>query len=360
MQFLVDTLTKQQVASDATDQERQGLAGDGAGRGSACRLGLAAGAGGTLDQPVEGAAHELGAPALRYAPGEGHAAALAVDAEHGPDDRLLRRLRIPDQERKQQRGARQTSGFLAQVALVEFQRRLAVEFLENAATGARDAPARTERIPASGTAVRNPDRAPIEAQCRGASRTDGGADANDGVLETRAIACEATTDRNMVADGFLQAGGQRAAVDAHAIGQQDHSGKLLPVQILAQQAAEPAPRVLGPRRIGDVRLDQTEPGVAKTAGDRDQSVLVEIVIKDGSCRTAAEAQGPWADPRERLWRLGRGDGARRPEIEHEIGTGQPIGAGPAHAPANPGSPPQLVHPHVGRAPGLGATLQPQG
>ena len=142
----------------------------------------------------------------------------------------------------------------------------------------------------------------------------------------------------MVADGFLQAGGQRAAVDAHAIGQQDHSGKLLPVQILAQQAAEPAPRVLGPRRIGDVRLDQTEPGVAKTAGDRDQSVLVEIVIKDGSCRTAAEAQGPGADPRERLWRLGRGDGARRPEIEHEIGTGQPIGAGPAHAPANPGSP----------------------
>ena len=84
-------------------------------------------------------------------------------------------------------GAGQALGvFLAEIALVEIERRLAVELEQHVALGAGDAAARAELVPAAGAAVADADRSAVEADGGDACRCCGAPSAPTRVSSNRA------------------------------------------------------------------------------------------------------------------------------------------------------------------------------
>ena len=80
---------------------------------------------------------------------------------------MVRTFGIENAERKQQPGARQAPRFfLAQIALVEIERRAAVELEQHIAARAGDLAPRPELVPAAGAAMADADCRTIEADRR--------------------------------------------------------------------------------------------------------------------------------------------------------------------------------------------------
>ena len=103
----------------------------------------------------------------RHIAGERHRARLVVDRENGADDVVVRPLRIEDAQREQQTGTGQTPRlFLAEIAFVKIERRLAVELEQHVAVRSGDLAPRPELVPAAGAAVTDTDRLAVEPDRR--------------------------------------------------------------------------------------------------------------------------------------------------------------------------------------------------
>src|SRR5918994_6947255 len=106
--------------------------------------GLTGGLAGSVDQLIEGGAHQLGGTAFRNVTGEDHGAGGVVGADDGADD--LAPVRTGQAERKQQSGTGQPFSLLTQVALVEIERRFIIELMENIVGGAGDPALQSEGL----------------------------------------------------------------------------------------------------------------------------------------------------------------------------------------------------------------------
>src|SRR4051812_26529570 len=103
----------------------------------------------------EGGAHELGGAALRHVAGKHHGAGGVIGTDDGPHD--LAPVRPGDAEREQQRRAGKAICLIAQITLVEVERRFVVEPVEHIVAGPCDPASRPERLPAAVTAVTDDD-----------------------------------------------------------------------------------------------------------------------------------------------------------------------------------------------------------
>src|SRR5579872_6425820 len=140
-------LAHEQTAADAADEN-----GDGVAAKSLADAvdGLPCGRSRAGRQPIEISTHELRGPILRYVAGECHGPRLAVDGEDGADNIVLRPLGIENAQWEQQTGSGQSLGLgFAEIALIEIERGLAIEFEQYIAARFGYPAARSKFVPAA-------------------------------------------------------------------------------------------------------------------------------------------------------------------------------------------------------------------
>src|SRR6476660_1490349 len=206
LDFVDGALAHQQTPADAADQNGKAWVAMLRIKSAA---GLARRIGGAGGETIQVSAHQLRRPALRDVAGEGHRALVAIDRQYSAHDRGIGPLQVVDLDGKQQCGAGQPFRFVRpEIALVEIERRLAIELIEDIARGSRHLPAGSEQVPSAGAAMADPDGAAIEADAgndAGARRAIG---PDQRLLEVGAVAGQSPGQRNVRADGFADPGYQ--------------------------------------------------------------------------------------------------------------------------------------------------------
>mmetsp|Transcript_70489 Transcript_70489/g.166252 ORF Transcript_70489/g.166252 Transcript_70489/m.166252 type:complete len:286 (+) Transcript_70489:851-1708(+) len=242
--------------------------------------------------------------------GQRHAALRLVDAQDGAHQAALAVVVAEHREREQQARTRQLAGMVAKVALVDVQRRLTVQLVEHVVAGSRDLARRAERHPAAIAAEVELQRVAIQADRQQLIVRQTLGRQHPGLLEV-GVASQSARDRHPAERG-AQALDQRAAVDLHALRQQQHRAEA----VAGQGRGETPPGVF---RV--VHADQ--PGHAGAQahpleGDRrdDEGVIAHAAVGNlAGGRTAGE-DGPRR--RHREWPGQRLQPARRTEGQHEL------------------------------------------
>ena len=142
-------------------------------------------------------------------------------------------------EREEEPGRRQARGVLAEVALVELERGLAVELVEHVGRGAGDHPLGAERVPAAERPAADPQPRSREGDRQDAGRAELAVPDQLGAGEARAVAGETPGDRTPGGRRAREAGDQRRPVDLKALGEHQHVREIRDGGELAGRAPRP-------------------------------------------------------------------------------------------------------------------------
>ena len=183
-----------------------------------------------IHQAVEIGPHQLRLRAFRHVAGKGHRLLLFVHgqdgAHHGP---VVVGAEGQCQREMQGRG-RQTGGQFAEIAFVEFQGRLAVEFEQHVAPGTGDAALRAEDVPATAGTVTHPH--PIAVDADGGHPPGGRPPIVQypGPFESVTVTGQPAGDDHVFRQHGIQAIHQFGPVHRQAVGQHQHTAQALPGQ----------------------------------------------------------------------------------------------------------------------------------
>ena len=254
-----------------------------------------------VDDPFGVPAQHLCRRALGDLSGEHHALSLLVDVQDGADDVGVVTEPGAHGEGEQERGGGQARRALAEVVLVERERRLAVELEEHAALRPGDEALRTEWSPTAARPVADLDGGPVQADRSDVTGRWPPVDQHPGAHESVAVRCEAPGDRHRAAGPEGQALRQSTAVDLQAVAQHEDPSEV--VTSFEQAPAEGSPDVPGARLAHRLRL-QREPR-AREARDRHRHrSVVHAGVEDRARRRATRHHRV----RERVQHLGQGGG----------------------------------------------------
>ena len=220
-------------------------------------------------------------------------------------------------------GAGQPLGFVGpEIALIEIERRLAIELIEDIAYGSRHLPAGSEQVPSAGAAMADPDGSPIEADAgndAGARRAIG---PDQRLLEVGAVAGQSPGQWDVRADGFTDPGYQLAAVDVQAVGQDEHAREVVGMERPPERLAE----VPGAVRVADLLPAQPQLRRFETYRCRDYFVVADVVVVDLPTGAAAQHMGGRIHGAQLFVPAAAGERLTRAEVEHERGvTDFPLG-----------------------------------
>ena len=231
--LLVDALAHHQLAANAADQDREALATAGLHLPGALGRHL-----GAVEQFVGARMHQFQGTVQLDRPGQRQAAAALVNAQNGSNqpDRLA--IRAQNRERKEQPGGRQVLGVLAEIALVDVQRGLAVKFIKNVAVAARDRALGAKGLPSAKAPVREDQRVAVQAQSDHLLVGDTLRAPGPGLPEGAAVAGQAAGQRDALAHHRGDPLDQGAAVDLRS-GSEDQHGAQIGA---AELAADALPR----------------------------------------------------------------------------------------------------------------------
>src|SRR4029077_4081705 len=320
LDFIDGALAHQQTPADAADQNGKAWVAMLRIKSAA---GLARRVGGAGGETIQVSAHQLRRPALRDVAGEVHRALVAIDRQHGAHDGGVGPLQVVDLNGKQQCGAGQPLRFVGpEIALIEIERRLAIELIEDIAYGSRHLPAGSEQVPSAGAAMADPDGSAIEADAGndpGARRAIG---PDQRLLGVGAVAGQSPGQRNVRADGFTDTGYQLAAVDVQAVGQDEHAREVVGVERPPERLAE----VPGAVRVADLLPAQPQLRRFETYCCRDYFVVTDVVVVDLPTGAAAEHMGGRKHGAQLFVSAAAGKRLTRAKVEHERGVADvPLG-----------------------------------
>ena len=221
-----------QAPADAAHRDHQGVAVPGEELG-----GLPSGIAGAADQLVGVGPHQAGDAARRDVSGEGQRTVFFANAEDGPHQRFVAAVLAPHREREQQGRPGQALRTLAQVGLVQVERRLAVELVQHIAAGAGDAPLRSEVRPSGVATVAHPQAVAVQTDGADAVLLGHPVVEHPGAAEAVTVACQTPCDHDPFRQAAGQASHQGCAIHAQAIREHEDRAQAFSGQLVCQAAA---------------------------------------------------------------------------------------------------------------------------
>jgi hypothetical protein len=189
-----------------------------------------------------------------------------------------------DRQGKQQRRAGQRRRVLAQVPLVQRQRRLAVQLVQHVAGRARHAPERPERIPAAGRPVPDPEAIAVEPDRNDRVRLQPAFGEDDRLAKLGAVGGHAARDDDLRRQHVTEARDDVRSVDAQSVAEHEHADQV----VGGERPSDVASRLAARRPVRHRPAGEAEPRVLEAnRGDRQRAVL-NVGSKDLAGRRAAD------------------------------------------------------------------------
>jgi hypothetical protein len=275
--LLLAAIAEHEPTADAADRERE--------RGLVTRHSRRRRSGGAHrpgDEPVVVRAHELRVPAGGDVAGERHRLRRLVDREHGAHDGGLRAALLAYGQRESERGRGQSGSEVAEVFLVERERRFAVELVEHVAGRPGHLALRTERVPAALRAG-----ADLERAAKGDRDHVAGSrlaiDQHPRPGEAVAVGRQAADDGRVPGKRIVQSADEFGAVDRQSLGKDEDEARPRRGQCPAEAGARRSRVADGvDRRGGD---GQVGPGEARD-GDDQRAVGDRVAVDFTGARAA--------------------------------------------------------------------------